>query len=202
MPLLNGRINATRLIVEDTLPSGWREIYRDRIEAQAFRGPVYPEVGVWMGWCHINDEAKTDFSDFNAWLMTNYIALGLRFDTYSIPAKALRMRLNVLKDEWMEDRGIERCPRAVVQELKEMAQTELIRKVLPKTKSVELIWDLQNNTAYASTHSSTDLDHLRRVFFRTFGRRLMVFYPSGWIIDTEQREAIVTSTPLYLEKTG
>jgi hypothetical protein len=196
MGLLKNRVNVTSFVVEGALPPGWRESYRERIEGFSFRGPYPPEIGKWSGWCHVNDELELEFENFNAWLTTNYIALGMRIDTYSVPAAAVRRKLKKRVSDWCEANGAERCPRAYKKEWKDEIQRELVRQIPPKTKVIEFIWDLDENTAAASTHSDSEKDRLRMLFHRTFGRRLVERSPLSWL-DAESSEQLLISPPIY-----
>lgn len=190
MGLLKGRLSARRFVVNDSLPQNWREVYRDNLDSMAFTEPVAPTLAEVSGWVHIHDELKTDFEDFNGWLLGSYLSLGFRIDKRTIPAAKLKAELKKRVKLWCEDRDLERCPKETRKDIKEQIQDEWTARVIPKTKVIELIWNIDSNIVYLSSHSDADCDKVRVQFYRTFGRRLLPMMPTEWVRTSLGEDAV------------
>lgn len=181
MGLLSGTFAARRFMVADQLPNNWRDAYRSGIEERIFVEPAQVDLEEHVGWTGIDDPLQSSFEDFNTWLLGPHICLSYRIDKRTIPAKKLREELNKRITAWLEERDLHRCPRTVREELKEIVESELMHRVLPKTKIVEMIWNVDTNICYISSHSDAECDRVRIHFFRTFGRRLVPMSPTEWV---------------------
>ena len=117
----------------------------------------------------LRDEASfEDLADDEAWLSEDetIACVGLRTDARKVPPDLLKRELNKRVKAWCEERGVEKAPKSIKKEIRELLEDELLRKALPKTK-VHQIWiDLANNRVYVDTVIEGKLDlvrkHLRR----------------------------------------
>jgi len=201
MGILKGRVTASRFVVPGELPPSWREQYRSGIEKFSFREPGFPTKEQVRGWTRIDDMMESDFEDFNGWLLGDYLSLGLRVDKRTIPASKLRSEVKKKAKAWCEENGVKTCPKSIRDEFKELVEDDLISRVLPKTKHIEFVWNLSTNIAYASTHSESDIDMIRQVFFRSFGRKLQPMSPLEWPLEKLGRDVfneLLNSQPLNL----
>jgi len=193
MALLTARLTARRFrVVGRELPEGFREIFRDRLNEFGFTEPPVPDKSEVQGWTLIDDLTQSDFEEFNQWFVGDWILLGLRIDKRVLPAKKFRAVLNRKCADWCKEKEIDRCPASVRTDLKDALESEWLRKVMPRTQTHEIGWNIQTNRVYVSTHGDTACDIIRKRFFRTFGMKMVEFSPLDWISDDAMVEQIIS----------
>lgn len=179
-----GSISAQRFVASGTLCEGWREHYRDQLnEVMPFTDDPNSLEEITLGWTRIDDMFTSTFDDFNTWLFGDYVALGFRIDKRSLPSKKFNAALRKRLEEYKEANGIERVPRSIRYEMRDLLKDEWLRRVIPRTQHIEIVWNLNSNIVYVSSHSTSVSDHVRRGFWRTFGRRLTHMSPGQWVLD-------------------
>lgn len=196
MALLKGAVTARRFRVHGELPEGWRERFRDRLNAMAFREPASSTGKEELeGWVQVHNLLDTSFDDFNQWLYNSFAVFALRVDKKALPARLLRAHVDKMCREWAEERGIERVPSAKKREIKEALEEEWLRRSLPKVAITEVVWNLDEGYLLIDSLSEGVGDRIRKRFHRTFGLELQPFSPLDYVKDAAQREAILASAP-------
>lgn len=197
MALLTARLTARRFrVVGGELPEGFREIYRDRLNEFGFREPPIAGKEIVAGWTLVDDLTQSDFTDFNQWFIGGWVVFGLRIDKRVLPSKKFRAVLNRKCQDWCKDRDIDRCPASVRSDIKDALESEWLKKVMPRTQTHEIAWNLDSSMVYVSTQGDTACDVIRKRFFRTFGRKMIEFSPLDWIADDEVVGQICSLSPL------
>jgi recombination associated protein RdgC len=200
MGIISGAITVRRFKVVGSVPEEFRELYRERLQEHAFREPAVPagkeEV---EGWVEVQNLLDAGFEDMNRWLMDRYIVLALRVDKKSLPAKLLRATLEKKAQAWCEERGVERCPRAVKDELREELESQWLKRVLPNVSVTEAVWNHIDGYVLVHTTSDATCDRFRRRFHRTFGLQLVPWSPLDFVDDDDLRDALLSTSPITVE---
>lgn len=199
MGILTGALSVKRFRVVGEVPDGFRDAYRDGLNAHAFREPLTPlgreEV---EGWVQVHNLLDTDFTDFNRWLYEPYAVFALRVDKKTLPARLVRAMLTKRCEAWCEERGVARCPASARNELKEALEDELLQRTLPRVALTEACWNLPAGYLLLTSSSETVVDRFRKRFFQTFGLRLAPWSPLDWLETEEGVEALMSVAPSAL----
>jgi len=199
MSILSGSATYRRFTLESppSFGEGWRDTYRDRLQAMSAKEPRPGSKEATAGWCIFDDRAGTDFDDMNRWLIgVDHIVLGMRVKSRKLPAAELKAELAKRMKAWCDERGVERCPRSVKKELKETLENEWLAQTIPTSTVTELVWDYHNNIAYFASLSDNAGDTVRRLFHRTFGLVLRPESPLDWVSDVFTREDLLSTSPI------
>lgn len=170
------------LVGADTVFSGegWRDLLREKLDDHHFRDDGRPEP-VRMGFVDPWHLGTVSFDDMTRWLFDPYLVVGFRIDRRQIPRNLFNATLQSKVAEWCAERGIERCPAAVRAELKEMLESEWMKRVLPRVKHLQLSIHTSSGDAHLfGPVSESDLDQVRRSAFRLFGARLSIHEMVRW----------------------
>lgn len=195
MGILKGALSVRRYRVEGELPEGYRESYRDALEANAFREALTPgNKEERIGWVQVHNLLDATFMDMNQWMYNQYAVFALRVDKLALPGNYFKAHLAKRVSGWCEANKKERCPAAVKTELKETLELELLQKVLPRVQTFEVGWNF--NEGWVIFHNQSELpnDKFRKLFHRTFGIALVPHDPLDFVADrTDLVEALVGS---------
>ncbi|MBW1879267.1 MAG: recombination-associated protein RdgC [Deltaproteobacteria bacterium] len=199
MGILSGVLTVRRFRVLGEVPEGFRESYRERLNAYAFREPPNEQGKQEIeGWAQVHNLLDTDFGDQNRWLYEPYALFALRIDKKVLPARWLRATVDKECERWCADRNQERCPPPVRAEIRDRVEQEWLRRILPQVRVAEVSWNMQEGFAVVQSLSEATLERVRRRFYQTFGLRLVPWSPLDWMEDLGTVEALVTATPAVL----
>jgi recombination associated protein RdgC len=148
-----------------------------RIRAQAFQ-PLLPDDDVVQkhGWASIEDPFDTDLGHESVFF-NEYVALALRVDRWVVPGPLLKAHLREAEQKVLEKKGIEKLGRKAKADLKDMVVKKLRRQLVPVTKNVELVWNLQSNVALFFSHAKKMHELVQELFEKTFRLQLLVESP-------------------------
>ncbi len=181
MSLLSGNISTRRYRVLAQPPMDWREFYEKAVRAHALV-PIDPESGSKteksVGWCSIFDEQDTDLS-FSKFYLDGYILLSLRIDTLK-PARDEVRRLLKQRQRELEAERKEPLSASALRELKDMITLDLRRRTPPKTKIVDVLWNMDAQTLLFMSHSKAMNEAFLRLFAETFNLGLDLEGPGFW----------------------
>lgn len=196
MALLSGGLTARRFRVPGDTPPDWRERYRDRLNAMAFREPGQrmgkEEV---EGWVQVHNLLDTEFDDFNTWLYGHYAVFALRVDKKSLPAKLFNATVDKAAKAWCKDRGVERCPGPVKKEIREKLEEDWLARALPRVSITEVVWNIEEGYVVIDSLSEGVGDRVRKRFHRSFGLAMLPWSPLDWLESGKIREAMLSSSP-------
>jgi recombination associated protein RdgC len=180
--ILQGALTVRRFRVVGTVPDGWRESFRDRLEEHAFREPL-KEMGKEEveGWVQVHNLLDTSFDDYNRWLYNNYAVFALRVDKKSLPTRLLNAHVQKRVEAWCAERGVERCPTKQKKEIKEQLEAEWLTRAFPRVAVTECCWNLTEGWLLLGSLSEGAADRFRKRFLRTFGLKLLPFSPLDWV---------------------
>lgn len=199
MPLLKGALTGVRYLVEGTPPDGFRDIYIEALNSNAFREPLSPlHMEEVVGWCQVHNLLDVDFTDINQWLYNNYATFALRMDKKTLPARYFQAHLKKRIDAWCKEHNRERAPSTVKQELRELLQAELLRQTLPSVATLDVVWNISDRWVLVEGSGGDQHDHVRKLFFRTFGLVLTLADPADFITDSEELTTLLNCGPTDL----
>ena len=115
------------------------------------------------------------------YLLTNYLVLGMRIDTWQVPASMVKLHTDAEVRHQMQSQNKERLNRYEVAEIKERIRLAMKRKTLPITKSIDVVWHLDSGVVkFFSTARKATVEFMD-LFEETFQLRLL---PHGPYVST------------------
>ena len=173
MGAIRGSLTYARFFVTGDLPGDLAGASLKRIRASASQPLVADEdVSERHGWCSIEDPMDTDL-DHEKIFFNEYVCLGLRIDRWMVPKPLLNAHLRDAEAALLERKGLEQLGRKAKADLKLFVLKKLRRQMVPVTKSVDLVWNV--NTGVARFFSQSEKVHLlvQELFEKTFRLKLV-----------------------------
>lgn len=203
MGIVSGSLTVARFRVVGSLPEGWRDKFRAQLEDNAFHDPPAGQGKEEVeGWVQVHNLLDTTFSDFNQWLYNDVAVFALRVDKKRLPAKLFKATIDKRKAAWCLERGVERCPNAIVTELKEDLEREWLARTLPSVAVTEAAWNLSKGWMVVHSLSEGTAERFRKRFFRTFGLKLVPWSPLDWLEDGSAVESVMSQPPMPVRLGG
>jgi DNA recombination-dependent growth factor C len=199
-------MTARRYVVPGALPAGWREKWREQLDAMAFREAVGNAAGAAAsggtqgkeeleGWVLSQNLLDTDFSNFDRWLFDRFAVFALRVDKKSLPANLVKATVEKRCRAWCEEKGVERCPASVKKELREKLEEEWLKRTLPRVALTEVVWNVTEGWVLVGTLSEKTNERVRKRFHRTFGLELQPWSPLDWVERADTRDGLLATAP-------
>jgi hypothetical protein len=146
-----------------------KDVLNDVAEAlrcAGFRGFVGGTDEAATGWVDLDDYSSTDFDNIKR---DHLIAFSYRKDTRKVPGPVLKLHMENGKRAFLkENPTYQRVPRSIQAEMKEKILGELLPKVFPTMKSIDILWDTRTNILTAYSTSLSQLDDFTELFRQTF----------------------------------
>jgi recombination associated protein RdgC len=173
MGALRSSLTYVRFFVTGDVPSDLAGATMKRIRAAASQ-PLVPDedVSERHGWCSIEDPMDTDL-DHEKVFFNEYVCLGLRIDRWAVPKPLLNAHLRDAEAALLQKKGLEKLGRKAKADLKLFVLKKLRRQLVPVTKTVDLVWNV--NTGVARFFSQSQKIHLlvQELFEKTFKLKLV-----------------------------
>ena len=170
---LRGSLTFSRFFVVGELPADLPGASMKRLRASASQ-PLVPDedVNERHGWCSIEDPMDTDLGHEKVFF-NEYVCLGLRVDRWVVPKPLLNAHLREAEATLLEKKGLERLGKKARADLKLFVLKKLRRQLMPSTKTVDLVWNVQ--TGVARFFSQSPRVHLlvQELFEKTFRLKLV-----------------------------
>lgn len=184
MSALRGSLTFSRFFVIGDVPDDVAGTNLKRIRAQAFQ-PLDPDEDLLQrhGWAASDDPFDTDLGHEKIFF-NEYVTLALRLDRWAIPGPLLKAHLREAEQKVLEKKGIEKLGRKAKLDLKDMVTKKLRRQLVPVTKSVDLVWNLNTNVALFFSHAQKMHELVQELFEKTFRLQLLVESP-GTLADRQ-----------------
>lgn len=184
MGILKGALSVRRYRVEGEAPEGFRDTWRDALDAHGFREPLSPvHKEETVGWVQAHNLLDTTFADLDRWLYNHYALFALRMDKKVLPAKLFAAHLQKRQEAWCKANNRERVPPPVKKELRELLEVEMLRQTLPRVTTTEVAWHIGEGWCIVHSGSERVNDTFRKLFFRTFGLVATPFDPIDFVGD-------------------
>ena len=174
MSLSQGGLSLRRFLVMGPMPS--EEDLISGLKQDMFR-PF--EDGVEeerMGWCDWrNPLILPPDAD---WVSQDRFALfSLRLDSRKVPNTLLKAHVDLRLRQLMQEKDLAFVGKEARISLQDEVKVDLLRKVLPTPKIVELAWDLKGGLLWTSAGSSRAQGVLQGLFLKSFGCELQPLAP-------------------------
>ena len=181
MGFLSSSMALRRYRVLSAPPTDFREPFEKAVRAHALL-PLDPESSraeeKSIGWCSLFDENDLDLS-FSKFFIDGRILLSLRIDVLKPPAAEVK-RLLKLRQRELEAQRKEPLSAGALRELKEMIALDLRRRTPPKTRTADVIWHLDDQKLYFSSHSKAMNEAFLQLFAQTFNIAVDLEGPGFW----------------------
>lgn len=162
-------------------PADFRELYEKAVRAHTLI-PLDPESGraeeKSLGWCSLYDENDLDLH-FSKFFIDGRILLSLRVDTLKPPAAEVKRLLKQRQRE-LEAQRKEPLSASALRELKDMIVLDLRRRTPPKTRTVDMLWSLEEQRLYFFSHSKSFNEAFLGLFAQTFNIGIDLEGPGFW----------------------
>lgn len=132
-----------------------------------------------LGWAVLDDKDNTGFVASGDCCRDHYIVFTMRSDTRKVPAAVLRSHLNrAYADFLAENPNLNRVPKEDKEAIRDAVKAELLRKVIPTPRVVDVVWDTSTGIITLATLSGKAVEAFGFLFSRTFPTlRHTLFYP-------------------------
>lgn len=171
MGALSGTLTTTAYFIEGELPDGFRESFLETLGKQRFKEiDLALDQDESMGWVTIADPFDTAF-ELNKVLWGSYLMVAIRHDVIRLPANAFKLHLQRRVQEYLQAQGKERISKPEQEELKDVLQRELKKRVLPAIKTYDLVWNIDRGQAWFFTQNKKVNELFVDLFEETFGLR-------------------------------
>ena len=188
MKLIKGSRSLRRYVVEGTLTGDWIGRTTECLQENAFQRPLSSlESEEKIGWTTGDSLLDTDFSVVPKWYVQPYIFAMMRIDKKTLPSNLFRARFNALVKEWLSAHSAERIPKREKDDIKDVLTAEMMAQTLPKVKTVEFCWNVEQNYLVLLNTSETINEKFCALFYQTFGLSLRPFSPLMFLQKEDPR---------------
>ncbi|HJU84269.1 MAG TPA: recombination-associated protein RdgC [Holophagaceae bacterium] len=198
MSLLQGNLSLKRFLVLGPVPDE-KELLaglsQDRF--RPFEDGLEEER---MGWCDWRNPLIVPPDE--GWVSVDRYALfALRIDSRKVPAALLKAHVDLKLRRLQEEKDLAFIGKEARISLQDEVKVELLRKVLPTPKVVEVAWDLKGGQLWTTASSSKAQGALTSLFMKSFGCELQPLAPlllAGRVAPQLPVEALMALDPLDL----
>jgi recombination associated protein RdgC len=174
---LTGSLTFSRFFVQGDVPDDVPGATLKRIRAQVFQPLVAEEdTAEKHGWASVEDPFDLEL-DHEKVFFNEYVTIAVRIDRWVIPGPLLKATLREAEQKALAKKGAERLGRQAKAELKDMVVKKLRKQLVPVTKSIDLVWNLQTSVALFFSHSKKTHELVQELFEKTFRLQLLLESP-------------------------
>lgn len=197
MGAFSGNMSFTQFYIDEPLANDWKVKYQDAIHHYRLKPlSAESEAERAIGWCHAQYPLETEL-DTPDYLYTNYLVLGMRVDTWQVPAAMVKLHTDAEVRHMMLSQNKERINRYEVAEIKERIRLQMKKKTLPITKSVDVVWHLDEGVVRFFSTSQKAITEFVDLFEETFqlklnphGPYLCAVRPSFGLSESQAKELL------------
>jgi DNA recombination-dependent growth factor C len=199
MSLLQGSLSLRRFLVLGPVPGE-----QDLIEGlrqdhfRPFEDGLEEER---LGWCDWRNPLVCP-PDENWVVQERFAIFGLRIDTRRVPPSLLKAHVDLRTQQLMKEKDLAFVGKEARISLQDEIKVELLRKVLPTPKVVEVAWDLKGGVLWTTASSTKTQGALVGLFMKSFGCELQPLAPlllAGRLVPNIPVESLMALDPLNLE---
>ncbi len=199
MSLLQGTLSLRRFLVMGPIPA--EEDLLEGLKQDHFRPFADGMEEERVGWCDWRNPLITPPED--TWVSQERFAIfGLRMDTRRVPATLLKAHVDLRLQRLMKEKDLAFIGKEARISLQDEVKVELLKKVLPTPRVVEVAWDLKGGVLWTTASSSKTQSALTGLFMKSFGCELQPLAPlllAGRLAPHLPVEALMALDPLDLE---
>ncbi len=199
MSMLQGTVSLKRFLVLGPVP-GEEDLLAGLAQDQfrPFQDGLEEER---MGWCDWRNPLITP-PDGNWVSQERFAVFGLRIDTRRVPPTLLKAHVDLRLQALQKEKDLTFVGKEARISLADEVKVELLRKVLPSPKVVEVAWDLKGGILWTTASSSKAQGALASLFIKSFGCEVHPLAPlvlSGRLCPDLSVESLMALDPLDLE---
>jgi DNA recombination-dependent growth factor C len=134
-------------------------------------------------------------------LQDRFALFALRIDTRRVPALLLRAEADMRLQQVMKEKDLPRIGKETRISVQDEVKVDLLRKVLPTPRMVEVAWDLKGGILWTTASSSKTQGLLATAFHKAWGLELQPLAPlllAGRLAPNLSPEALMALDPLDL----
>ena len=196
MGILKSALTIRRYDVIGDLPKDYLVSLLQSFEQYAFRSDrILQSKEESIGWTTIHNLLEADFSDYERWFFEPFVVAMMRVDQKSLPSNLFQAHFRQKLSNWCKENDKKTCPSRVKEEIKDNLKFEMYSKSLPKVKTVDFCWHLEEKWLLFHNLSDGMNDRFVKIFHESFGLQLAPVSPLDWV----QEDSRVSS---YLQACG
>lgn len=180
MGILSNTVSICQFRVEGTAAGGDLVAWAgERLAANAFRSIEKGSEELSIGWVHLDENDRSDFTNPGVFARDHYLVFSLRRDQRRLPAALLKAHLARAQDEFLAaNPGLQRVPKGKRDELREVVRGALLSRTLPVPTVWDAVWDTRRGVVSFAALSAKAVELFESLFKQTFdGLRLVVLTP-------------------------
>ena len=199
MSILQGTVSLKRFLVLGPVPD--EKDLQGGLEQDHFRPFQDGLEEERMGWCDWRNPLITPPAA--DWVSQERFAVfGLRIDTRRVPPMLLKAHVDLRLQSLQKEKDLAFIGKEARISLADEIKVELLRKVLPSPRVVEVAWDLKGGILWTTASSSKAQGALASLFIKSFGCEIHPLAPlvlSGRLCPELAVENLMALDPLDLE---
>jgi DNA recombination-dependent growth factor C len=199
MSILQGTVSLKRFLVLGPVPD--EKDLQAGLEQDQFRTFTDGLEEERVGWCDWRNPLITP-PDENWVGQERFAVFALRIDTRRVPSTLLKAHVDLRLQALQKERDLTFVGKEARISLADEVKVELLRKVLPTPKVVEVAWDLKGGILWTTASSAKAQGILSSLFIKSFGCEIHPLAPlvlSGRLCPDLSVEALMALDPLDLE---
>ena len=199
MSILQGTVSLKRFLVLGPVPG--EQDLQAGLEQDQFRPFQDGLEEERMGWCDWRNPLITP-PDENWVSQERFAVFGLRIDTRRVPPALLKAHVDLRLQALQKEKDLAFIGKEARISLADEVKVELLRKVLPTPRVVEVAWDLKGGILWTTASSSKAQGALTSLFIKSFGCEIPPLAPlvlSGRLCPELSVEALMALDPLDIE---
>ena len=199
MSLLQGGLSLRRYLALGPIPAELEVI--EALESNPFRPFQDGSEEERMGW--VDWRNPLIIPPERDWVMQDRFALfGLRIDTRRVPPILLRAHMDLRLASLQKEKDLAFVGKEARLALQDDVKSELLRKVLPTPRIVEVAWDLKGGMLWTTAGSGKAQTALLQLFHKSFGIEIQPITPlhlASRVCPEISTEVLMALEPLNLE---
>ena len=199
MSLLQGGLSLRRYLALGPIPQELEVV--EALESNPFRPFQDGSEEERMGW--VDWRNPLIIPPERDWVMQDRFALfGLRIDTRRVPPILLRAHMDLRLASLQKEKDLAFVGKEARVALLDDVKSDLLRKVLPTPRIVEVAWDLKGGMLWTTAASGKSQTALLQLFHKSFGIEIQPMTPlhlASRLCPDIPAEVLMALDPLNLE---
>ena len=199
MSMLQGSVSLKRFLVLGPVPD--LEDLQAGLDQDQFRPFQDGQEEERMGWCDWRNPLITP-PDRDWMSQERFAVFGLRIDTRRVPPSLLKAHVDLRAQQLVQEKDLAFLGKEARLSLQDEIKVELLRKVLPVPKVVEVAWDLKGGLLWTTASSAKAQGALASLCMKSFGCEIHPLAPlvlSGRLCPDLPVESLMALDPFDLE---
>ena len=202
MSLLQGSVSLKRFLVLGPVPDP-EDLHAGLTQDQfrPFQDGLEEER---VGWCDWRNPLITP-PDADWVSQERFAVFALRIDTRRVPPTLLKAHVDLRAQQLIQEKDLAFLGKEARISLQDEVKVDLLRKVLPVPKVVDVAWDLKGGQLWTTASSAKAQGALASLFMKSFGCEIHPLAPlvlAGRICPDLSIEALMGLDPFDLQLAG